>query len=550
MNVRGAMRPSTKQIQIEIVASKQDLPIPVVNGKSLHSRYDPAGESTRWVAEKLSKKLTAKIAVVLGVGFAYHIQALRKALGPAVPIVVFEPITEMVTAYAARGGQNIENVTLWPNPTPQDVVDGIAEILRPTMINHVAVLAHPPSIEMDPAHYQSILNCINSSIDMICMSLTTGWGFGFEWIENAIRNIRRLPELPFLNQVTGEIQSAATPPAALVVGAGPSLDDGWDVIRRSQVLKLAVDTALEPLEHNGIIPHLGFLMDSQVENARLVENINSEAVNLVTTLEVHPSVFERRWNNLFVAGCDEGILSWLEKRGKFSAGSMKQGGSVATCAFDLARQTGCSPIYFGGIDLSFSKIQAYCRGTAHQRRAGDTQNRFRSPEQIAYKMKSDRLERTERGFQTQENMYNYYRWLKDEIGRTTQPVILLKKAGLLTEFLPADGEDRILKEKFPAGFRPEIFQGKFKPNGAVSREFLEEGLGAFRRELEGFLNPNHFSDPDTLEAALRRCDIFDVLKPVVEPAITTRRYEIEKGIDGDDLLKELRDKLANLMKIL
>ena len=228
---------------------------------------------------------------------------------------------------------------------------------------------------------------------------------------------------------------------------------------------------------------------------------------------------------------------------------MKQGGSVATCAFDLARQWRCAPIYFGGIDLSFSKLQAYCRGTAYERRAGESsQTRFHSVEHQMYQMKAERMERREAGWQTQNNMYNYYRWLKDEIGRTSQPVILLKKIGLLTEFLPAGGDQRILQEKFPAGFDPNVFQEKFKPNGIITQEFLKEGLAAFRRGIESFLDPVHFSDPDTLEWALTRSEISTVIKMVVQPAITTRRYEVEKGGAGQNILEELRDRLAGLLK--
>lgn len=548
MDVRGPLRPSKKTVAIEVVQSKAGRPIPVVNGKLLHSRYDPESEAARWVSEKLAKKPTARIVLVLGLGFGYHIRALRDLMPPGSQIVVFEPVSEIVSAYAGVVGKDIDGVRLWPSPSPQDVVDAVAEVLSPTQINQVLILGHPASVELDPAAYQPILSSIDSAIDQIAMSLTTGWGFGFEWLENALRNVRHVPSLPFLSHVTPMIQAA--PPAALVIGAGPSLDAAWEPIRRARVLKLAVDTALEPMESHGEIPHLGFLFDSQAINAQLVDHVDAESINLVVSLEVHPNVFRRRWKNLFLSHCDEGLLSWLERRGKFQAGRLKQGGSVVTSAFDLARQCRSSTIYFTGVDLSFTRRQVYCRGTAYERKALDRQEWSKPIEQTMYEMKVDRSERTVQGRSTQDNLYNYYRWLKDEIGRTPAPVRLLSKEGLLSEFVPSDGASRIVEEKFPTGFDERVFQEKAPPNGAVTSEWIGDALSGLRRGLEAFLAPEHFVDPEKLERALTESGLSDLIETVVQPAIAVTRFEREKGQGSSHLLEELRSRLAGLLRLI
>ncbi len=548
MEVRGPLRPSKKRYSVEIATAKDGQKIPVINGKCLHSRYDPAAEARRWVAEKLAKKSDVRLAIVMGMGFAYHIRALRESLPAESPIVVFEPVSEVVSAYAKEVTKNIDNVRLWPSPSPQDVVDAVAEVLTPTLINQVLIVAHPPSVELDPAAYQMMLSSIHSTVDQIAMSLSTGWGFGFEWIENALRNAHHIPDLPFLNQISPVLRKA--PPAALVLGAGPSLDQSWDMVRQANVLKLAVDTALEPMQTREEIPHLAFLFDSQPVNVQLVERIRAESINLVTSLEVHPRIFDRRWKNLFLSSCDVGILSWLERRGKFQAGTLKQGGSVVTCAFDLARQAGCSPIYFSGVDLSFTKNQVYCRFTAYERRARESQHRLFPIEDAMYEMKQERTERTVMGRSTQNNLYNYYRWLKDEIGRTSQTVVLLNPTGLLAEFLPSDGLSRIPAERFQEGFDENFFRVKQPPNGTVTKEFLQDALADFRRSLETFLAPDHFSNPDKLEAALTESGLGEILEGVVQPAVAVSRYERDKGGNVKNLFEELRDRLSRLLKLI
>lgn len=547
MDVRAPLRPSKKIVNVDVVRSKDGQPIPVINGKCLHSRYDPAAEARRWAAEKISKKPGAQLAVVLGMGFAYHIQALKDVLPKDAPIVVFEPVSEVVSAYANAVTKNIDGVRLWPSPSPQDVVDAIAEVVTPALINHALIAGHPPSVEADPASYSAILSCIHAAVDQIAMSMTTGWGFGFEWIENAIRNLHCIPDLPFLNQITPAL--GKSPPAALVLGAGPSLDAAWETIRTARALTLAVDTALEPMEERGLTPHLAFLFDSQIENARLVERVDAGRINLVSSLEVHPSVFERRWRNLILCSCDAGVLSWLERRAKFSAGSLKQGGSVVTAAFDLARQAGCSPIYFSGVDMSFSEKHIYCRGVAYERQASESQTRFSSVEDTMYKMRTARTERTELGRPTQDNLYNYYRWLKDEIGRTPQPVVLLNSASLLSEFLPTDGAARLPEERFPPGFDESAFRVRLPPNGIVTHDLLQDAKKEMRRLMETFLDPSHFSDTDRITRALADSGLSDVLDTVVQPAIAVSRYEREKGSAGSPLLQELRDRLGTLLKL-
>lgn len=548
MDVRAPLRPSKKKVNVEIARSKDGLPVPVINGKFLHSRYDPASEARRWVKEKLAKKPGAQLAVVLGMGFAYHLEALKDALPKDAPIVVFEPVSEIVSAYANTVKKNIHGVRLWPSPSPQDVVDAVAEVVTPALINHVLIAGHPPSVETDPGSYSTILNCIHAAVDQIAMSLTTGWGFGFEWIENSVRNLHRLPDLPFLNQIAPALKKS--PPAAMVIGAGPSLDTAWETMRQARALTLAVDTALEPMEEHGLSPHLAFLFDSQIENAKLVEKVDAGRINLVTSLEVHPSVFERRWRNLILCSCDAGVLSWLERRANFSAGSLKQGGSVVTAAFDLARQSGCSPIYFSGVDLSFSEKQIYCRGVAYERQASESQTRFNSVEDTLYKMRYARTERTELGRPTQDNLYNYYRWLKDEIGRTSQEVVLLTPAGLLSEFLPADGAARLAAERFPPGFDERLFRERLPPNGFVTYDFLRAAQKEMRRLMDSFLAPDHFSDADRIERALAESGLSDVLDTVVLPAIAVCRYERDKGSTRAALLQELRDRLAAVAKLL
>ncbi|MBT7608379.1 MAG: hypothetical protein HN576_01395 [Bacteriovoracaceae bacterium] len=61
---------------IEVRTSKNELPIPVVNGVHLHSMYNPKKEADSFADKNLELLKEKKKILVLGVGFAYHLESL------------------------------------------------------------------------------------------------------------------------------------------------------------------------------------------------------------------------------------------------------------------------------------------------------------------------------------------------------------------------------------------------------------------------------------------------------------------------------------------
>ena len=57
---------------------------------------------------------------------------------------------------------------------------------------------------------------------------------------------------------------------------------------------------------------------------------------------------------------------WLETRG-LTRTTLRAWGSVISSAFDLALRLGCNPIVFAGLDLAYTGMRPYCRGTIIRR---------------------------------------------------------------------------------------------------------------------------------------------------------------------------------------
>ncbi len=168
---------------------------------------------------------------------------------------------------------------------------------------------------------------------------------------------------------------------ALIVGAGPSLDDqSPDVAALAdRAIVIASDTALSPLRAAGIDPPLVLAVDPSEWNARhLAGTTGNRGSWLVAEGSVHPTAVDRFAGRTFffeVSGHEP--WPWFREHG-LTRGRVRAWGSVVTSAFDLALRMGCNPIVFAGLDLAFTGGRTYCRGTAHEEiwgqwiAAGDT----------------------------------------------------------------------------------------------------------------------------------------------------------------------------------
>jgi hypothetical protein len=166
---------------------------------------------------------------------------------------------------------------------------------------------------------------------------------------------------------------------AVVVGAGPSLDDNLPALAALQdrAVIVAVDTTLRPLLAGGVRPHLVAGVDPAELNAQHLAGVEGlDDIWLAAEGSLHPSAFEgftgrtftfkvsdhEPWPWLRTLGCDHGLLrTW---------------GSVVTSAFDLARRMGCNPIVFAGLDLSYPVPRPYCANTIYDGTWRDAMERY------------------------------------------------------------------------------------------------------------------------------------------------------------------------------
>jgi hypothetical protein len=151
---------------------------------------------------------------------------------------------------------------------------------------------------------------------------------------------------------------------AVVAGGGPSLVPVVSGVPRSEILLVAVSTALAPLEKVGVIPDVAVMVDAHpLLRAHLEALERPEAlarVPLVYAADLDPEVLAA-WPGQRLAAhlALPGYAEALPRRGELFCS-----GTVAHAAIDLAVKMGAAVVRFAGIDLAYPSDTTHAAGAA------------------------------------------------------------------------------------------------------------------------------------------------------------------------------------------
>lgn len=210
--------------------------------------------------------------------------------------------------------------------------------------------------------------------------------FAEEWQTNVSENLRDFLGGPFLEDESGLWSGGE----AVVVAAGPSLDevDGPAAFKGRPVV--ACDTAVPVLAMKGVTPDLIVTLDSSVSNQAylrdLPERVYAHSVLCVTPL-VDRQVYKAFRNVLFYSYGHPTLDHFRESGIPFAP--LATGGSVALTAVDVVRLLGARRVYLLGFDFQYYPFRTHARGTGTALRGIRAANRYTSIEQFVYDYQID-----------------------------------------------------------------------------------------------------------------------------------------------------------------
>jgi hypothetical protein len=185
-------------------------------------------------------------------------------------------------------------------------------------------------------------------------------------VEVTIRNKDYLLNNPGIEDLKDHYKGAS----ALIVGAGPSLDQNLETIKKynDRFVIIAADAALKPLTNAGI----------RVDFVTSIERLNAYQIPFFTDLEktnadliafpvLHPDVLKAYPGNVRIVYRNYGFYAYFQKA--WPKGILRCGGSTSHLAVRLADYFGCRRAFFVGLDSCYEEkdglYRSHCAGTGH-----------------------------------------------------------------------------------------------------------------------------------------------------------------------------------------
>lgn len=357
--------------EVKCYATSSGHPTLMYRGKYIHSRHDPLKEAKRFVETNIESRPSQCIVVGFGLGYIPEIIA---EMFPETSVFIIEPNVPLflsclehrdVTDLFARS-----NVTLLLDTEPETVL----AVLQKQLFERTK-LVYPRSLYEENKDYIDRLETIlQKHLSREEINSNTLARFGKVWVKNLIANLHLIAECPGIHRLSARF--AGIP--ALVLAAGPSLDNILPILSdlKKRFLIIAVDTSMNGCVAAGVTPDFLVVVDPQYWNTRHLDSCTDVETMLVSESSTHPRVF-RMLNTSSVYLCSSlfPLGQYVEEKTD-RKGTLGAGGSVSTSAWDFARNLGCDPIFFAGLDLGFPKYATHYTGSYFEQRSHTVSSRL------------------------------------------------------------------------------------------------------------------------------------------------------------------------------
>ncbi|MCU0844396.1 MAG: DUF115 domain-containing protein [Spirochaetes bacterium] len=336
----------------------------------IHSAYDPSHEAERAAASFNGGRATA--ILVCGLGLGYHIAALRGRFPDRI-VIALEKDPEVVRLARATCPTNLEGAHIIVSPGE---IPSLLESFDIDTFRGKAVFFHRPSYLLAKDFYDSMVADISRYFSSKLSDLLTRFEFEERWISNIFANLPRSFDAGRVADLFGKFSGFP----GIIVSAGPSLRKNASTLGRlrGRALIISVDTALKVLLRHGVEPHIVMTIDAQKHSIKHFLGERPGGTVLLADMVSYPRIADVYQGKIMFSttakyynGPDGGVrreptpaMDWVERYIE-PPGDIQSGGSVATSAFDLLLNLGCSPIVLVGQDLAYTGREIHSTGTHH-----------------------------------------------------------------------------------------------------------------------------------------------------------------------------------------
>ena len=383
----------------------------------LNSMYKPVKEAEKWAEQYNFKNLSVSV-VMFGIGNGIFVNEMLGRLSDDGIVFLYEPDND-IFLYILHHADITDilsdsRVKLIVNGLDEEYtkLDMFKRILQREM--HWAILPsqivcfHPGYEKLYEGDYGDFLDAVHMAIDFAITNKNTVQYLSKQLINNVIKNLHFIKDSNYIAELKDKFPEGYP---AIIVSAGPSLDNNIDELKRAEkkAFIIATDTAVKYLVQHNIKFDCVVSVDAKKGDWHLAYD-ECNTVPFFGVLDTQNKFYEK--NTSKKIWIKEGM--YLDRLyGKFGRifPDYGTGGSVATSAFNICRAIGIKKIILIGQDL------AYKGESTH---AGDVKGK------INWKPQEDLFTRGVDGemVKTRYDWMRYKEWFESEIAKLEDSVVI------------------------------------------------------------------------------------------------------------------------------
>lgn len=306
----------------------------------------------RWIS---SLKLTKDMAIALsGVGTGSHIVRLLKELPEGGCIFCAEPDCSVFARFAdTKTGIRLlkDSRVFWGVGELDSNFFASMQTLPILEVFNIESVVFAPLFNKNEQYYSRFFLEFARQWDNWRKLYRTNVLWSALWQRNSLKNLNTLVSAPDMGAFRGVFKGVPM----IVASAGPSLDESLDFIREAQshAVIVAMNSSFRVLRNAGIDPHFVLAADPHSSTDLGFANVEIGRSLLLCPFLVYPNATTRfKGRAITWSGTNKMITYLRSKLKQPESVFVLEQGTVAACAFDLAKVFGCSSMFFAGQDLA------------------------------------------------------------------------------------------------------------------------------------------------------------------------------------------------------
>lgn len=331
-----------------------------------HSQDNAYEEAQEWFKEQ--SLADVKLLCVYGIGLGYYYYAVQAWLhaDQSRQLVFLEDDLEVIHFFFQTPQANV----LLKDPQVQllyfrevSVKDHVLEDLYwNAAMSNIWISSLKLYLKAKPDVFTDLKHKLTYDFTMKNALVDEYLEYGARFFYNFYQNIHKLPKAYLGNKMYGKFKNVP----AIICGAGPSLTKHLPLLPHlvDKALIFAGGSAMNALNSAGIKPHLGAGIDPNPAQLERIKNNTAYEVPFFYRNRMNPEALNLiRGGLLYITGCGGyDVAKWYEENLGIYGEDLDEGHNVVNFSLQTAKQLGCNPIIFIGVDLGFTDHKTYAPG--------------------------------------------------------------------------------------------------------------------------------------------------------------------------------------------